>query len=594
MLSPQEILISLKKRNKSDNKYRKLYKNLYNLDFYKLAYSNIYTKPSQMTKASDDSTIDGMSIDRINKLIEKLRNRSYRPTDLRRIYIQKKNDKTRPISISSFEDKLIQEIIKLILEAIYDDNFSEYSHGFRPNKSCHSALEQIRQKFKGTSWFIEGDIKSCFDSIDHVILLNILKEKIKDDSFIHLINLFLKSGYLENQVYHKTYSGTPQGSIISPILCNIYLDKFDKLMDEFKQIYEKDSKKLRHVLPEYRNITNNIYRMKQNLSNNINIIKSKEKLSNFQKQQKHWVGSTVDMMDSNYRRFHYVRYVDDFLIGIIGPKSIAIKLKNKLIEWFKKKLKLELSEEKTKISHNSEKIRFLGYDIISIRNSQNKRENGNIKLSVPYDIMIDFMLKNRIAKWWNSPISGKDELKAIHKSELINNDPYEILLYYGSKLKGLYQYYKLAENVYKLGNFNYLFQTSYLRTLSAKYRTSRAKLYKNKKFYRNKTLGYFSQDKNKFYKLFNGPFEKQLYKDKDICEDKLINFRSRNSLIKRMEANKCEHCGNTDGPFEVHHVKKLKDISKNKENWAKNMIFRHRKTLILCLSCHHKLHVNKL
>ena len=239
---PKVILEILSKFNGNiDN----IYRFLYIPEFYKVAYQNIYFKPSQMTPASDESTIDGMSLKRIEKIIQKLKDKTYQPTPLRRINILKKDGDKRPIHIPSFEDKLIQEVIRMILEAIYEHTFSEHSHGFRPKKSCHTALYYMKGKFKGTKWWINCDIHGCFDNINHQILLKILAERIKEQKFLVLINKFLKAGYIENWQYHKTYSGITQGSIISPILANIYLSKFDEYMERVVlDFLERKTKKI--------------------------------------------------------------------------------------------------------------------------------------------------------------------------------------------------------------------------------------------------------------------------------------------------------------------------------------------------------------
>lgn len=207
---------------KEDYVFNRIYRNLYNTDFYLTAYSNIYANKGNMTEGSDGLTIDGMSINRFNKLIEKLEDESYQPTPVRRTYIKKKNGGKRPLGIPSADDKIVQEIIRMLLEAMYEPTFSNNSHGFRPNKSCHTALVQVRNTFTGVKWFVEGDIKSFFDEIDHHILINILRKRIKDEKFIRLIWKFLKAGYMDAGRYYSTYSGTPQGGIISPLLANIY------------------------------------------------------------------------------------------------------------------------------------------------------------------------------------------------------------------------------------------------------------------------------------------------------------------------------------------------------------------------------------
>ena len=308
---PKITLNRLTKYSTTTNpKFTKLYSCLYSIDFYKLAYQNIYAKPGNMSPASDGSTIDGMSEERINKLIQSLRNGTYRPTNLRRVNIPKKNGGRRPISVPSVDDKLIQEIVRMILEAIYEKTFSEYSHGFRPKRSCHTALDYVQTKFPGTKWFIEGDIKGCFDNINHEKLLQILREKIYDLKFIHLINLFLKAGYIENWEYHKTYSGTPQGSIISPILANIYLDKFDKFME--RKIKEFHKGKVQKHSNDYCRLESRITNTKQRLRKGINIEKNKIRLKEAIKEKNQYRGPARDMYDPNYRRLKYVRYADDF------------------------------------------------------------------------------------------------------------------------------------------------------------------------------------------------------------------------------------------------------------------------------------------
>ena len=227
MRSPENVLESLKSKacNKS-YKYERLYRNLYNPQFYLLAYQRIQAKPGNMTAGTDGKTIDGMGMARINALIEKMRDFSYQPNPARRTYIPKSNGKMRPLGIPSFDDKLIQEVVRLILESIYEPTFSDYSHGFRINKSCQTALKYVQKYFTGTKWFVEGDIKGCFDNVDHHVLIDILRKRIADEHFIGLLWKFLKAGYMEDWNYHNTYSGTPQGSIISPILANIYSRMF--------------------------------------------------------------------------------------------------------------------------------------------------------------------------------------------------------------------------------------------------------------------------------------------------------------------------------------------------------------------------------
>ena len=264
MRNPETILNNLVKHSSvSSYKYERLYRILFNEDMFSVAYQRIYAKQGNMTPGTDGKTIDQMSVQRIEKLIESLKTEAYQPKPARRVYIPKKNGKERPLGIPSFEDKLVQEVIRMILEAIYEEHFEYTSHGFRPHRSCHTALTQVQEKFTGVKWFIEGDIKGFFDNINHDILVDTLKERISDERFLRLIRKFLKAGYIERWRFQNTYSGTPQGGIISPILANIYLDRFDKYIKEYAEKFNKGER--RRISSEYRRLNNKKTRLAKKL-----------------------------------------------------------------------------------------------------------------------------------------------------------------------------------------------------------------------------------------------------------------------------------------------------------------------------------------
>ena len=318
------------------------------------------------------------------------------------------------------------------------------------------------------------------------------------------------------------------------------------------------------------------------------------------KELKEWdrQNGLYDPMDPNFRRISYVRYADDILLGIIATQSEAKEIYENIQNFIKKELLLQLNEQKTHIMHNTEKIKFLGYEIDIMHNETNTVVNGKVGLWLPYEVMRNFIIDNGFGKFVCDAQTGKPKLKAIHRSEMINIDDYEILLQYNSKIRGLYNYYKLAINVCKMNGFIHIAMMSFFRTLASKHKTTCSKLFKNNKYSRRKSgktiVGIDRNDK--FHEFFDGPFVTTKHIDLDNKVDTIENthkYFSRTSLNQRLEAKKCEFCGSENGPFEVHHVRKLKDL-KGKPAWEKLMIARRRKTMVLCTNCHHKLHSGKL
>ena len=346
MRNPEKVLNSLCQHSSNlTYKFDRLYRILFNEEMYYVAYKHLYAKPGNMTKGVDGRTIDGFSIPKIKQLIDTLKDETYRPYPSKRTYIPKKNGKKRPLGIPAFYDKLLQEVIRMILEAIYEGCFEDSSHGFRPQKSCHTALKSVQNKCNGTKWFIEGDIKGFFDNINHEVLINILKERIADDRFIRLIRKFLNAGYVEDWVFHKSYNGTPQGGIISPILANIYLDKFDKYMKEYIKKFDKGKRRKENP------IAKQFGHRKAKLVSKLKNVKDATERKQLNEQIREIVKERLkypagDEMDSSIKRLKYVRYADDFLISVIGNKEDCKQIKEDIKNYMYDVLKLELSEEK--------------------------------------------------------------------------------------------------------------------------------------------------------------------------------------------------------------------------------------------------------
>jgi group II intron reverse transcriptase/maturase len=232
MQKANQILQAVRKLGEQRQPLTRVYRSLYCEELFIAAYGKIYRNEGAMTPGTEDDTVDGMNLAYIRDLIEALRYERYRFRPARRQPIPKEKGGTRPLGIQNFTEKLVGEVLRMLLEAYYEPRFSDSSHGFRPNRGCHTALAAVKHRFIGTGWFIEGDIKGCFDHIDHEVLLSILARDIHDGRLLNLIRLSLKAGALDNWTYHETHSGTPQGAVLSPLLANIYLNELDTFIED--------------------------------------------------------------------------------------------------------------------------------------------------------------------------------------------------------------------------------------------------------------------------------------------------------------------------------------------------------------------------
>lgn len=587
MRTAQTILTIIQDRGKRKLPLERVYKMLFHRELYLAAYAKLYSNSGAMTKGTTEETVDGMSVQKIDRIIEALRTETYQWTPVKRVYIPKKNGKKRPLGLPVWSDKLVQEVIRMILEAYYEPQFSEHSHGFRPKRGCHTALQEIRM-WKGTKWFIEGDISSYFDTIDHDVLLNTLGRNFHDGRFIRLIQNLLKAGYLEDWKYHKTISGTPQGGIVSPILANIYLNEFDNWIE--KVMLEKyNIGKRKQSNPEY-----NRYNAEIAKCYAVGDTETARKL----KIQRRNVPS-VDTHDDNYRRLRYVRYADDFILGFTGPKSEAEEIKTEIGKFLSNELKLTLSAEKTLITHAGTKAaRFLNYEIRAQKADDyiadgRRTVNGVIGLYIPKDV-----IDKKCADYMKNG-------KTIHRGDLLRDDDFSIVSRYQSEYRGIVQYYALAQNLYRLARLHWIMEGSLLKTLAYKHRSTMLKM---KRKYQAETVDNKTGKTLKCLKVVVQREGKRpltaiwggislSYQKHAVIEDSPYQvYGGRTELLKRLLADQCELCGSKKD-IEVHHIRKLADLNvkgrKEKPAWMQIMSARNRKTLVLCRQCHVKIHHGK-
>lgn len=554
-----------------------------------------------MTKGSDGQNIDNMSLKRIEKLIDTLKDETYQPQPSKRVYIPKKNGKKRPLGVPTFNDKLIQEVVRMVLEAIYEGSFEYTSHGFRPNRSCHTVLTHIQNEFSGAKWFVEGDIKGFFDNINHDVLINILLERIADERFIRLIRKFLKAGYVEGWQFHNTYSGTPQGGIISPILANIYLDKLDKYIKEYIAKFDKGKKrKFSRESMDFGNARKRIVRRLKSVKDEMQRAKLILELKAIEQERAKYPNG--DEMDAGYRRLKYARYADDFIVGIIGSKQDAQQVKEDIKNFLADRLALELSDEKTLVTHTERPAKFLGYEItVRKSNEQRRDKRGRLRRTYGKRVCLNVStetVRKKLFDWGVLELTnrdGKEIWKPKCKSGLIFNDDLEILDSYNREIVGFYNYYSIANNcAHALNNFSYIMEYSMYKTFAGKYKCRTRKI--NKKYRKNGRfiIKYMTKTGVKERYFYDGGFKrkKPIYESECDIMPRTIYTAGRTSLVERLKARECELCGATDD-LVMHHVRKLKNLQ-GKESWERHMIARKRKTIAVCRSCHKKIHDGKI
>ena len=587
MRNAQTVLGIIRDRGTRGLPVNDLYRQLWNPDLYLMAYGRIASNDGALTPGTTRETADGMKLEDISAIIEALRFERYRWTPARRVYIPKANGKRRLLGLPTWSDKVLQEVMRLLLEAYYEPQFRDRSHGFRPNRGCHTALTEITRTWTGTTWFIEGDISGCFDNIDHSVLLDILREKIQDNRFLRLISQLLRAGYLEDWKRHATYSGTPQGGIVSPMLANIYMDRLDRFVEGvLLPAYNRGKKRRRN--PEYNSIGCKIGRLRR-------AGRAREAAAI---RPLLWSLPSSDPHDPEYRRLRYIRYADDFLLGFAGPRNEAEEIKTQIGEFLGDSLKLELSESKTLITHGrTEAARFLGYEV-TVQQSDTKLDaqghrsvNGIIGLRVPSDVVR--------AKSANYMAKGKPR----HRGERRHDSPYSIVRQYQAEFRGVANYYRLAVNLGTLSYLRWVMEMSLAKTLAGKLRISVPQVFKRY----NTTIQTERGPRKVLMVNEERPGKKPLvayWGGISLARDTTATLvdqhppiiNGRTELVQRLLADTCELCGSTE-KVQVHHIRALKDLRKRgraeRPAWVVMMAQRRRKTLVVCASCHTDIHAGR-
>jgi group II intron reverse transcriptase/maturase len=590
MQNAETVLGVLRERGRRGLPLEELYRQMFNPQLYLLAYGRIYANQGAMTPGTTQETADGMSMRKIDRIIEAMRHERYRFRPVRRVHIPKKNGKTRPLGMPTWSDKLVGEVVRLLLEAYYEPTFSDRSHGFRPDRACHTALREVAHVWLGTTWFVEGDIADCFGSFDHDVMVGILSEKIHDNRFLRLLRNMLTAGYLEDWKWGATQSGVPQGGIASPVLSNIYLHKLDDFV-ETVLIPEYTRGRLRAKNPEYRAVEREIVKARRR-GDRAEVRSLYRRLHSLPSQ---------DPRDPGYRRLRYCRYADDTLLGFAGPKAEAEQIKRRLAEFLRDDLKLDLSPDKTLITHaRTQRARFLGYEISvagrdhrtrrpSASDKRNRRSlNGMVVLHVPASVV----------KAKSAPYLSRG--KPACRNPMVNDTDYDIVARYGAEYRGIAQYYLLAGDVFRLHRLRWVMETSMLKTLARKHRSSVTKMAARHKAKivtphgpRTRFEARVERAGSKPLVAWFGGIPLKRQKNAVLTDRRHTGpVYPNRQLVTRLLKGRCELCKRTDN-ISVHHVRTLADLDRTGQpqpSWAQVMAKIRRKALVVCGDCHDLIH----
>jgi group II intron reverse transcriptase/maturase len=593
MQNTDALLDIYQKRGANGLPLERVYRHLLDPELFLRAYGKIYRNTGATTKGTTEETVDGMSLKKVQGIIDLLRQKRYHWTPVRRLEIPKPKEGTRPLGIPTWSDKLMQQALKTLLEPYYEQRFSSHSHGFRPNRGCHSALREIRKTWKGTVWFIEGDIKGCYDNIDHAILLEIIRRDIHDDRLLRLIEDLLKAGYMEDWRYYDTLSGAPQGGIVSPLLSNITLNELDRFAeDTLIPTYTKGKRRMDN--PEYTSLRTQIAVAQRR--------EDPDEVKRLKRDRRKLMA--VAPCDPDYRRLRYSRYAADFLLGFVGPRKEAEEIRQRLGEFLERQLKLTLSVEKTLITHaTDDKAKFLGYEVkvtrceTLISDNGRRTTNGNIALLMPRTVVTKY--QDRYSR----------RSKIAHRAELTPETDYTIIQRYQSVLQGLYNFYCRAVNVGNKKRMTYLkwmLETSLTKTLATKFKCKVSDIYRryavtvlDRKVFQ---VVIERPDKEPLVATFGGISFERIPEGMGVVDFRFElawhqQANKRSEVVQRLLAKKCELCGIEGEPVQVHHIRKLADIDRPgrrpRAGWERIMSARKRKTLVVCEDCHRIIHAGR-
>jgi retron-type reverse transcriptase len=593
-LKDLEQLATLKKLNaKRDWRNTDLYRFLYKKGLYILAFQKLKSASGKRLLKSGQIPMDDLSFSEIEKTIKQMREESYQPKPVRTTHSSRKGESIQSLGVLPLKDKIVQEVMRMVMEAVFDSPegpfFEEASHGFRKNRNPHTALREIRHKWSGVNWFIETDTRNCFTGIDHEKLIEVIEEKIPDQRFLNLLRKFLKSGQIEQEWQQRnSFVDTPQGGILSPILANIFFDKFDKFVKELQEEYKKgEAKKANRV---YRALaTKKQQLLKQGLT------KTKE-FREIVRQMRDM--PSLDPKDENFIRIKYIRYADEWLIGIIGSHRVAEEIKERISSFLKDKLKLDLSTDSMKVIHaKTEQATFLDTSL-SIGSSKSLAQKVTLsangsghhvkRRSTGWQVVLRCPIRKLIHKLAEKGYCDK-EGRPKAKGAFVQLDPEQIILHYSSVNKGIQHYYRPCDNFVELRRIQYILKFSLAKTLAEKYRKSVPQVFTQQEIRTKYITATGEQKVVKFFINRNWQTNRDGFITTPGVDQVTLGMRLRT----RSKLGKvCIVCG-AEEDIEMHHIRHLRKSGKRQQkdpSFPSVMGSLDRKQVPLCEECHRKVH----
>lgn len=588
-------LVTINKLSQKDPKWmhRDIFRILNKDEIWIAAYENLKGNKGAETPGSTPETMDEMSLTRLKRLKSEVCSEQYKFKPVRLIYIPTKNGKRRPLGLPTANDKIVQEVMRIILEAIYEPTFVAESFGFRTGLGCHDALAHVEQKFRWVDYVIEGDIEQAYPTIDHHILVKTLEKRINDPRFIRLVWKLLRSGVLDEERITWSKTGVPQGSIVSPILANIYYHELDEFIHDIKEHLETPkSEIIKKKSPAYKNLEYKINKIHQEMKKYSPQTKERILLSKQLKLLRN-ERLQVDSLKHKVIRIEYVRYADDWMVGVSGDQILAFQIKDKIANFMKEELQQNLHPMKTKVTNlRKGNAHFLGYDIFLPKNRPVSSYKGKgvktIRRGQPqlrFDIPVTKVTQRYADRGYFKRLDTK--VRPISRASYSVLEDHVIVSHYRSIWLGLLNYYSGCTKRGRLQYIHYLLHMSCAMTLGHRHRMSCSKIFKK----HGKSLKVKIPNTNKTisfpYKTSWKLSERKWLKGKmvSIPTHRYANLISRSSL-----GLPCAICDSDEYPVEMHHVKHVRKQGFRYKGFAQQMALLNRKQIPLCKNCHKKVH----